>query len=357
MKLNFVYKLSILLFFSYVFSSNSGGRNGLWAGAPGDSGNCSTCHTTAGSGSVELTGVPTNYTSGTTYSMTLTINDAGAAVGGFQIVATDGASSGQVGTFTPQGAQRLTANSRLVQNGSAAFSGGSVSWPISWTAPPTGTDPVQFFFSGNAANGNGSNGGGDMGYANASTAVTFLPVELTFFEGKIVEKQIQLSWQTATEINSDYFEVERSVGTTNKFEPIGRLEAAGNANNRRDYEFWDENPTANQLLYYRLKQVDFDGTVTFSKVQTIKMKATNISVYPNILKKETPITVMVEDQPEELFQVQLMNMLGQIVYADKIELQAGANTIDLPNLTDGTFMLAISNQNELLVTKRIVIHN
>lgn len=357
MKLKFFYNVSLLLFVGYLFSSNSNGREGNWTGAPGDSGTCGTCHTTAGAGSIVLTGEPTTYDLGATYAMTLTLNDATAAVGGFQITATNGSNNALLGTFNPQAGQRLNGIGRLVQmSPPPAFSGGSVSFPISWTAPGAGTAPVRFYFSGNAANGNGGNGAGDMAYTGASALIT-LPVELTFFEGKAIDKQILLSWQTATEINSDYFEIERSIGATNKFEAIGRLEAAGSSNSRQDYEFWDENPTANQTLYYRLKQVDFDGTETYSKIQTVEMRFTEVTIYPNILTSGTPLTIDLEKEKEELYQIRMLNSLGQVVYANSTELIAGVNAIDVPNLTTGTYFLTIANRSELIATERIIVRN
>jgi len=101
MRFKTIYTTFALLFFGYLFISSSGGRDDNRANAPGDSNYCAACHTAATSGgNIMLTGVPGSYTAGTTYPFTLTLTDADAIVGGFQIVATNGANNTQVGTFS-----------------------------------------------------------------------------------------------------------------------------------------------------------------------------------------------------------------------------------------------------------------
>jgi len=88
-----------------------------------------------------------------------------------------------------------------------------------------------------------------------------LPVELMNFTGSTINNKNYLSWQTATEVNNDYFEVERSAdGAT--FATLGRVDGGGNLPAGAKYSFIDDSPAVGRN-YYRLKQVDFDGTVTY----------------------------------------------------------------------------------------------
>jgi len=124
--------LTLLLLGVIISISSSGGRSGNWANAPGDNGYCNACHTSSsGSGSITLTGAPSSYQPGQTYNMTLTLNQAGAVVGGFQIVATNGMNNSNIGTFNPGTNQGINNVSRLVQTTPKSFTFGSVSWPIS----------------------------------------------------------------------------------------------------------------------------------------------------------------------------------------------------------------------------------
>ncbi|MEL6143200.1 MAG: choice-of-anchor V domain-containing protein, partial [Bacteroidota bacterium] len=159
----------MVIFFAAVISiANSSGRNDARAGAPGDIGTCSQCHTSnGGTGSIEIVDAPSTIVAGTTYPLTLTLSDDNTStqIGGFQLVATDGVNNTQVGTFTPvDGAgTRVNPIDRLVQSNPKDFSGGQVSWDVEWTAPESlSTDEIVFFFVGNAANDNNSNGAGDF---------------------------------------------------------------------------------------------------------------------------------------------------------------------------------------------------
>ncbi|MBT8195481.1 MAG: hypothetical protein KJO64_03590, partial [Bacteroidia bacterium] len=100
------------------------------------------------------------------------------------------------------------------------------------------------------------------------SALTPLPVELLYFKGNQNNNQIALNWETATEINNDYFIVERSDdGST--FYPITKVEGFGNSSTNIHYEFIDK-IIKQSYYYYRLKQVDFNGTFDYSDVILIK---------------------------------------------------------------------------------------
>ncbi|SEJ59660.1 Por secretion system C-terminal sorting domain-containing protein [Dyadobacter sp. SG02] len=107
-----------------------------------------------------------------------------------------------------------------------------------------------------------------------------LPVTLVSFTGKAVENTVALNWATTEEINASHFEVQRSSDARN-FEPIGQVDAKGDSKVIVNYAFADQMPLA-ETNYYRLKQVDRDGTFAFSKTISIRFEAAiGIKVYPN----------------------------------------------------------------------------
>jgi hypothetical protein len=85
----------------------------------------------------------------------------------------------------------------------------------------------------------------------------FLPISLLSFEVKELKGKIQINWSTATEINNDYFTLERSIDGSN-WEILAYVDGAGNSNQRLNYEYIDDYPY-HGISYYRLKQTDFDG--------------------------------------------------------------------------------------------------
>ena len=85
-----------------------------------------------------------------------------------------------------------------------------------------------------------------------------LPVQLLYFRGSFMTDSVYLTWATATETNNDYFTLERSADGMD-FQPIARISGAGHSKTKLEYGHGDKKPTGS-ILYYRLRQTDFDGT-------------------------------------------------------------------------------------------------
>ena len=115
----------------------------------------------------------------------------------------------------------------------------------------------------------------------AVTVSAPLPVQLTAFTAQAAgPAAVALAWTTASELNSAYFEVERSLDGVG-YQKVGEVAAAGSSLSVRRYAYRDDNaPTG--LLYYRLRQVDLDGLSAYSLVRTVTLTgAGNLSLYPN----------------------------------------------------------------------------
>ncbi|MFM9985011.1 MAG: T9SS type A sorting domain-containing protein [Flavobacteriales bacterium] len=106
-----------------------------------------------------------------------------------------------------------------------------------------------------------------------------LPVQLLSFEGQPLNFSAQLAWSTASEQNNDYFDIE-FLNAQHEWEIVGRVEGAGNSNEQLNYGFIHRN-TLNGYNYYRLKQVDENGTTTHSDVVSIWIDKSLNVVYPN----------------------------------------------------------------------------
>ncbi|MCW5922603.1 MAG: T9SS type A sorting domain-containing protein [Saprospiraceae bacterium] len=112
------------------------------------------------------------------------------------------------------------------------------------------------------------------------TAGSVLPVELIRFAGYREQNTTRLIWQTATETSSDFFSVERSADGQ-RFAEIGRKRGAGTTYEPQSYTFTDETPLPG-INYYRLRQVDFDGRFTHSKVVTVSYEQpASIHLFPS----------------------------------------------------------------------------
>ncbi len=116
-----------------------------------------------------------------------------------------------------------------------------------------------------------------------------LPVELMFFKGvHVIETGNHLTWATATEVNSDFFSVERSFDGQS-FTAIGEVRAAGNSQAELQYEFMDVNYQTG-THYYRLKLVDLDGSYKYSDIVAISVDGGySVNVFPNPFRDRVAI--------------------------------------------------------------------
>ncbi len=109
-----------------------------------------------------------------------------------------------------------------------------------------------------------------------------LPVELVAFSARVVQNQVELYWRTSSETNNDYFTVERSL-SGEYFAELGSVIGKGTTSAVNEYHFVDADPQPG-ILYYRLKQTDYDGTSSFSTVVSVRYNGPNtplLSVFPN----------------------------------------------------------------------------
>jgi len=176
-----------------------------------------------------------------------------------------------------------------------------------------------------------------------------LPVELTDFNATRQGAGALLTWGTASELNSAYFNIEKSTDATS-FSPIGKVDAAGNSNSVRRYSFTDPS-IANGITYYRLAQYDLDGTVHYSPIRAVhKNGVGEVEVVPN--PNNGTFVVTLNNSGEIKSFVSVLNVLGQVVYEGG-ESTANFRNVDISNLAAGTYYVQISTAQDTVVKKVI----
>lgn len=172
------------------------------------------------------------------------------------------------------------------------------------------------------------------------TAESPLPVELAYFKAKAAQKNISLIWQTASELNSDLFQIQRSPdGRT--FQSIGEVAAAGFSTQTLDYQFTDTAPLPG-INYYRLQQYDFDGTSSFSPVITVEYApAGNVTVFPNPARDRLHLAF--GEETTEVAVAYLFDALGRQVAAHKIQPGTTSHEMDLHAILPGNYWVKIQN--------------
>ncbi|MBC7449671.1 MAG: cadherin-like domain-containing protein, partial [Hymenobacteraceae bacterium] len=183
-----------------------------------------------------------------------------------------------------------------------------------------------------------------------------LPVELTTFEAKGRGVDAALTWATASEDNNDHFSIERSTDGGRTFVEIGQRGGAGTTQVPQDYAWSDlgVGRTA-RTVYYRLRQVDTDGTSSLSDVRPVtfsgKLATNMLRVYPNPTVGAT--TVDLTDVAMGTYAVSLYDVTGRLVRATT---QAGGTQqeLDVHDLPMGTYLLHVTGVNGFSTATRMV---
>lgn len=188
----------------------------------------------------------------------------------------------------------------------------------------------------------------DFSLASTSTANFFpglnpLPVQLISFTAQRQDANIALQWATASEKNSAYFDVQRSQNAKD-FTTIAKINAAGSSNKKATYQALDRNAPTTQL-YYRLRQVDTDGTVGYSPVMAVAAsgKAFETAIYPN------PAHEILNFATAGPVSYRISNVLGQVLLQGAAT--TGAAAVAVTSLASGTYYLELQTATGRTVRK------
>ncbi len=172
------------------------------------------------------------------------------------------------------------------------------------------------------------------------------PVTLLSFTGEKTENLIALDWTVTDELNNSHFLIQRS-SNENDFSTIGQVQGRGTAA-YGEYSFLDHQPRSG-LNYYRLAQVDFDGTITYSKIIAIDIEEGFSGViYPNPFTDQTVIHL----NSEAKLSIELIDITGRTITSyEKAEGQADLNIGT--GIAKGTYLLRIITENKVYTSKII----
>jgi hypothetical protein len=174
-----------------------------------------------------------------------------------------------------------------------------------------------------------------------------LPVTWLTVDAALDGKNVQVSWSTAVEVNNEYFNVMRSDDGV-LFKVVGKINGAGNSTSTSFYLFTDVEPLAG-VGYYKLKQVDFDGSEDFSHTVAIYNPAGStgideVKVLPNPFSEEAKIIFTAKQNYAATAEIK--NMGGQVCVRQSLNAVKGLNAISLDRisaLTKGVYTLTITN--------------
>lgn len=172
-----------------------------------------------------------------------------------------------------------------------------------------------------------------------------LPVSMISFLAKSRGQKVDLEWTTAAEFNNDYFNIERSTdGRT--FQKVGLVQGVGTTDKLQQYRLVDENPQTG-INYYRLRQVDFDGTEEIYNVVSIMVDKgdESISVFPN--PGNDRIELRLNKATQKDTPVKLFDINGRLVYESSIEAGHIQLAMDVSALAKGMYVLQLQNGQDV----------
>lgn len=206
----------------------------------------------------------------------------------------------------------------------------------------------------------GTTNGGIYIYTDLS-----IPVELISFTAEIVNNNVNLKWITATETNNKGFEIQRkSINDSSNWQVIGFVNGSGTTTERKNYLFVDDNITIGNYLY-RLKQIDFDGSFSYSKEIEVDVEFTTFDYqlyqnYPNPFNPNTKISFVINTpvgmmnfvtlKVYDLLGNELATLVNEEKPAGKYEVEFIAS-----GLPSGVYYYKITSDNFSDVRKMILI--
>ena len=198
--------------------------------------------------------------------------------------------------------------------------------------------------------------GGDSYWYGTKADASPFPVELSLFNAVLVEDKVALNWRTETEINNYGFEIERTININNNWITLTFVGGNGNSNSPKFYDYSDFDINKAGKYYYRLKQIDNDGTFEYSNVITVQVTTPNNFYlgqnYPNPFNPTTRIDFSLPER--QMVSLRVYNTLGKLVSElvnDIREPGSYSVTFDASKLPSGTYFYTILAEKYLAVKK------
>ncbi len=189
-----------------------------------------------------------------------------------------------------------------------------------------------------------------------------VPVNLYGFEAIAYNNKVELNWNTASEINTERFEIERALLNTNygtEYVKIGEVKAKGNSIVDLSYTAQDNRVVLGNTYSYRLKIVDADGSYSYSDTREVTIGSIELSIgemTPNPANNETRLNINLPT--EASVKIQICDISGYTVASNVYELTSGSNvvTLNVNKLSSGTYTVLINIDGKVTMRKLNVVN-
>jgi len=231
----------------------------------------------------------------------------------------------------------------LVYGGAKITSSGSSSEKIKIgnTEKYRGTDPDV----NGAQMANQTSGAGFIGFSP-------LPVKFIAFDVAKQSNNVIVEWATAEEVNSSYYQIERSFNGS-EWTAIGTVNAAQNSNSTKTYSFIDKNISA-KIVYYRIRQFDIDGKFVVTPVRSIKMQngTTDIKI---TAASNNSVYVHFSEEQKNSVTITVTSFSGQAISKQTVSHPVGQVLVQTRTTSHGAYIVTVNDGNGLSVSKKILL--
>ena len=219
-------------------------------------------------------------------------------------------------------------------------SGTSGNWSVVSSASSINASQVLFTGQGFA------NGDGYYALGTTDEDASPLPIELMSFVANRNNKDVVLKWETASETNNDYFEIQHSYNSK-EWNTIGIVDGSGTTNTIKKYSLIDRD-VSNTINYYRLKQTDFDGKYSFSQIRSVGItNEQEINIYPNPSKGIVYISNLNSGSIIKIYDMNSRLIELSIIY------ETESAKIDMQELPKSVYFIKIISEDDIKTYKLI----
>lgn len=208
--------------------------------------------------------------------------------------------------------------------------------------PTSGFLPVNYAFS----------------YGTSSLSFGSLPVEwLNFSAERQSDSRIRLDWSTATEINNDFFKVQRSMDGQ-IFEDIAQVDGVGTSSEEQNYQYFDGTYPSTNTLYYRLKQVDVSGATDFSPIAKVNLDGDKPDVqfflYPNPAIQVAFVNAEILGELQGEYHLTMVDVQGREIYAADLSADNNRARINIEGLPQGIYYYQVTKDLDVVKQGRFL---
>ena len=191
------------------------------------------------------------------------------------------------------------------------------------------------------------------GFVPFTVGVVTLPVKFESFMLSLESSDILIEWTTAEEINSATYEVQKSVDAKN-WNTIAYVMAAVNSSSTSNYSYKDKELTSS-LIYYRIKEVDQNGSITYTSIRSIRTETSASLNNIKIANSEHTVFIQFQQQVKGNVMIRFISLSGQILTQQVVNQPVGQLTLNANSNLKGNYIVSVSNGQDVAIAKQIIL--